>query len=82
MKWEYAVASVQQARVTWVNGAWNGERALDEEHDEEKLFASCPHVWDFLNEAGADGWELVGSNVQQASEGPPLTTLYLMRAAS
>jgi hypothetical protein len=55
--YEYQVCSVQYARVTFVNGTWRGRAAMSE--DTSASLESCPNVWDYLQEAGRDGWELV-----------------------
>lgn len=39
---------------------------------------SCPKVWNYLNAAGAKGWELV-SVVAVKVEDPTLQMLYLQR---
>ena len=58
-KFEYLVCLRQDSRVTWVNGVWTG--AKEGEIPEPKDFDSCPHTWEFLNEKGAEGWELVSA---------------------
>lgn len=55
--YEYLVCVEQENRVTWVNGAWAGAKKGEVPGHEE--FQACPHTWEFLNEKGADGWELV-----------------------
>lgn len=54
---EYQVCSVQYGRVTFVNGAWRGSVQMSE--DTSASLESCPNVWDYLQAAGRDGWELV-----------------------
>ena len=54
---EYLVCSVQYGRVTFVNGVWHGSAPIGE--DTSASLESCPNVWDYLREAGRDGWELV-----------------------
>ena len=54
---EYQVCSAQYGRVTFVNGEWHGRLPVGE--DTSAALESCPHVWDYLREAGRDGWELV-----------------------
>ena len=55
--YEYQVCSVQYGRVTFANGAWQGSAPMGE--DTSASLASCPNVWDYLQAAGRDGWELV-----------------------
>ena len=54
---EYQVCSVQYARVMFVNGEWHGGAPIGE--DASAALESCPFVWDYLQAAGRDGWELV-----------------------
>ena len=76
--YEYQVCSVQYGRVTFVNGAWRGSMAMGE--DTSASLESCPNVWDYLQEAGRDGWELV-SVVTHPQERPDAAVdmLYLKR---
>jgi hypothetical protein len=48
------------ARVTFVNGRWQGKIAPSAERSEEGL-NSCPEVWDYLQLIGELGWELVSA---------------------
>jgi hypothetical protein len=54
---EYQVCSVQYGRVTFANGDWQGSMPMGA--DTSASLASCPNVWDYLQAAGRDGWELV-----------------------
>ena len=54
---KYRVCQVQMARVTFVNGHWQGLQ-IPEDSSTEELYNSCPMVWDYLEAAGRDGWEL------------------------
>lgn len=54
---KYRVCQTQMARVTFVNGRWQGLQI--ENADADTLYNSCPMVWDYLAAAGRDGWELV-----------------------
>ena len=60
ISFEYQVCQVQNSRVTFVNGEWQGTGPLDAERDEESL-NSCPKVWEYLQHAGTEGWELVST---------------------
>ncbi len=77
-RYEYLVCQVQSSRVTFVNGAWAGavEPAGD---NHEAALASCAEVWDYLRQAGGDGWELVGAYGLPTSH-ETLEKLYLRRA--
>jgi hypothetical protein len=46
------------ARVTFVNGHWQGLQ-VPEQSNPAELYNSCPMVWEYLESAGRDGWELV-----------------------
>ena len=57
---EYHICNVQQTRVTFVNGEWQGHIAVtDTFADDSAKMESCDNVWDYLQRAGRDGWELV-----------------------
>jgi len=68
---------VQQARVTFVNGAWQGRVAPDD-GDHEAALQSCPSTWDYLESAGYDGWELAGAVAHQTDQ-TSYEVLYLIR---
>ena len=57
--YEYQVLSVQYGRVTFVNGDWRGSAPMTA--DTGAAIESCPNVWDYLREAGREGWELVAA---------------------
>ncbi|HEX8115696.1 MAG TPA: hypothetical protein VF521_00365 [Pyrinomonadaceae bacterium] len=77
---EYQVCSVQYGRVTFVNGQWRGSVPFGT--DTSAALESCPNVWDYLREAGRDGWELVSviSHPQTQAEAVQ-DMLYLKRVA-
>jgi hypothetical protein len=56
---EYRVCQVQESRVTYVNGDWQGTIAPAQ--NVREALSSCLLEWEFLNTAGADGWELVSA---------------------
>ena len=58
MEFEYLACQTQFSRVTFVNGAWLGQTPLDC-GDSQKALDSCPLMWDYLAQAGREGWELV-----------------------
>lgn len=75
---EYRVCTLQLNRVTFVNGEWQG--AVDPTiEDPNAALNSCPTAWDYLNQAGRDGWELVAAFDQPAQEGAHMQTLILKR---
>jgi hypothetical protein len=76
-EFEYRVCNAQNNRVTFVDGAWVGsvDPAVD---DPNEALASCPTTWDFLQAAGAEGWELV-SSVSQPVDDIHMLTLFLKR---
>ncbi len=76
-RYEYQVCSVQQARVTFVNGAWQG-RVSPEAGGHEAALQSCPNTWDYLEAAGYDGWELTASVAHQTDQAS-YEVIYLKR---
>lgn len=54
---DYQVCSVQYGRVTFANGVWQGSAPMSA--DTTASLESCLNVWDYLRDAGRDGWELV-----------------------
>ena len=58
MQFEYLVCQTQYSRVTFANGEWQGTVALSS-GDSQAALDSCPQVWDYLNEAGRVGWQLI-----------------------
>jgi hypothetical protein len=65
---KYRVCQMQMSRVTFVNGHWQGLQ-IHEEVDRTQLYNSCPMVWEYLEAAGRDGWELVATAGQAMSYG-------------
>jgi len=55
---EFRVCQVQNTRITFVNGEWQGGKPLAADRVDESL-QSCSMEWDFLQAAGDDGWDLV-----------------------
>ena len=63
---KYRVCQTQMARVIFVNGRWQGLQI--ENADAETLYNSCPMVWEYLDAAGRDGWELVAAAPHAVSQ--------------
>lgn len=78
-RYEYRVCQLQQAKVTFVNGIWAGSRSMDPARVDESL-ATCSMTWDYLHDAGREGWELVATSV--SAQSPPHEVLYLKRLMS
>ncbi len=57
---EYQVCRVNFDRVTFVNGVWQG-RDVPETQRKDADLQTCPAVWDYLQSAGQQGWELVSA---------------------
>jgi hypothetical protein len=78
ISFEYQVCQVQKSRVTFVNGKWQGNAPLDAEREEESL-NSCPRVWEYLQQAGTEGWELVSTvtRFNAKDEAPSLVDLLI-----
>ena len=75
---EYRVCQAQQSRVTFVNGRWAGE-IPNTDPDIQKALNSCPEVWVYLNQAGAEGWDLVAVTTRTEDAGGIVDVLYLKR---
>ena len=58
MGFEYLVCQTQWGHVTFVNNEWQGTIHY-ETADQDAAYKSCPIIWEYLNRAGAEGWELV-----------------------
>jgi hypothetical protein len=77
--YEYRVCQLQQAKVTFVNGTWAGNKPMDPAKAEDSLSA-CSTIWDYLYDAGREGWELIATSV--TAQTPPREVLYLKRVVS
>lgn len=73
----YRVCQVQMARVTFVNGQWQGLQ-IPEESNPTELYNSCPMVWDYLEAAGRDGWELITTSALAITYGEVGNTTSLL----
>jgi hypothetical protein len=60
-RFEYRVCQVQESRVTYVNGNWQGRVAPAQGNVRDAL-SSCLFEWEFLSTAGEDGWQLVAAS--------------------
>lgn len=76
-RFDYRLCQVQGARVTFVNGEWQGMRPMNAANAEESL-QSCALEWDYLRTAGDEGWQLVGV-AQGIGNDSNARTLYLRR---
>jgi len=54
-RFEYLVVVQEQNRILTANGHWQGEIAKGEAGDRD----SCPDLLAYLQDAGAQGWDLV-----------------------
>ena len=82
-RFSYRVCQMQNARITFVGGEWQGQLPADYS-DTNQALNSCPMVWDYLEEAGRDGWELVGVAAQtfidQGEYHPVTSSLFLKKS--
>ncbi|MCB9669492.1 MAG: hypothetical protein H6736_09960 [Alphaproteobacteria bacterium] len=60
-RFEYLVVFMKDDRVLTANGNWQGEVAQGEPGAEE----SCPSLFAWLAEAGAQGWEMVAVDPEE-----------------
>ncbi len=61
MFYEYLVSMVQKGRITFANGTWVGPGQPSEQTQEAcaEAIDACPMEWEYLNDKGSAGWELV-----------------------
>ncbi len=71
-RFDYMICSAQLMRVTFVNGRWQGNLPPDT----PGALNTCPDLWEFLQQVGNNGWELVAVTTEPTSA---LETLYLKR---
>ncbi len=71
-RFEYLVVHQSADRILTANGHWQGDLPKGEPGAVE----SCPGTLAYLEEAGAQGWELVALD----PEGPGTAMLYFKRA--
>ena len=60
-RFEYLVVFMEKDRVLRANGHWQGLVA----EGEDGAHASCPSLFDYLEEAGAQGWDLVALDPEE-----------------
>lgn len=77
-KYEYQVLQIQNASVTFVNGTWQGLGVAEQAVDADEPLAGCPKLWDYLNEMGDQGWEMVASSPRHPEQ-VTVEVLYLMK---
>lgn len=61
-RFEYLVVEVRHDRVQTANGHWQGEVGRGEPDADE----TCPSLFEYLEGAGAQGWELVAIDPEEA----------------
>ncbi len=76
---EYLVCTAQHGHVMTEGDAWLGTLAQDSDHSRRRLVESCPSKQDYLNERGAEGWELVAVEATTMANAEVLSRLYLKR---
>jgi hypothetical protein len=76
-QYEYRVCAMQNGRITFVNGEWQGTLSPNTDDPNDAL-ETCPAVWVYLQQAGLEGWELVSALNQPLPE-VQLQTLFLKR---
>ncbi len=76
---EYCVCHVQQDRVTFANHQWQGRQPIDTA-DPQASLVHCPFVWEYLNLAGREGWELISALPQNHISDQQAFVLFLRRS--
>jgi hypothetical protein len=71
-RFEYLVVFQENDRILTANGNWQGTI----EKGEVGANDSCPSLFDYLSEAGAQGWELVAVDPEETGT----AQLYFKRA--
>ena len=71
---KYRVCQMQMARVTYVNGLWQGLQ-VPEVAGADTVFNSCPTAWEYLESAGNEGWELVTASEYAVSHGAEVSNV-------
>ena len=78
---EYLVVQVQDMRATFANGQWVGSISLEAaKTDFTAGLNSCMQIWDYVQVAGRDGWEMVGTT-SMGAPGAEFQMLYFKRHA-
>ena len=70
-KFEYLVVYMENDRVLTANGHWQGLIDKGQEGDVD----SCPSLFEYLEDAGAQGWELVAVDPEETGS----AQLYMKR---
>lgn len=60
-RFEYLVVFMKDDRVLTANGHWQGDIPKGEDGDED----SCPSLFSWLADAGAQGWEMVALDPEE-----------------
>lgn len=79
---EHLVLYSVMDRITFANGEWLGADIPEAERVPKDVEA-CPLVWEYLNQAGAEGWELVSvlETASQVKNQPHVRTFFMKRAS-
>ncbi len=72
-QFEYMVCATQLMHLTFVNGQWQGSLPPNA----NGALETCPMLWDFLQEVGRNGWELI--TVTPSPKLDEVSTVYLKR---
>lgn len=66
--------------MTFANGQWLGADIPEAKRKKEDV-KTAPIIWEYLNHAGSEGWELVAVIESSAGQGQFVRTYYLKREA-
>lgn len=76
---EYLVCYGVADRVTFSNGVWLGADIPESKRKADDI-QTCPLMWEFLTQVGAEGWEMVTILESPGARGTSVRTYFLKRA--
>lgn len=77
-RFEYQVCYGVADRVTFANGVWLGADIPEAKRKPDDM-QTCPLMWEYLQQAGAGGWELVTILETPGVRGTMVRTYFLKR---
>jgi hypothetical protein len=77
-RFEYQVCYGVADRITFANGTWLGADIPESKRKQEDI-QTCPLMWEHLNSAGIEGWELLTVLETPSGRGGAVRTYFLQR---